>query len=199
MARIKTNGLEDEIRDLKKDLEKATSAAFIARQKETKAQNSVPSSTFGSGLNQPNDINDATIVMLQQELEVANDVIKDLKESLGTILSKDPSKLETQEIIRTVNSIGEDIAPNKNDAGNNDSTPLFFAFEKQAELNTARNEIGRLAALLGDAESEKMEAHEAMEEMRKKMEEAESRLRRFEKLGPTNGNRHSNWSSFYVL
>jgi hypothetical protein len=55
--------------------------------------------------------------------------------------------------------------------------------EKQAELNLARDEINRLANLLGDAESSKMEAYEAMDEMRRKMEEAEARLKRFEKMG----------------
>eukprot|EP00542_Grammatophora_oceanica_P012618 CAMPEP_0194045772 /NCGR_PEP_ID=MMETSP0009_2-20130614/17972_1 /TAXON_ID=210454 /ORGANISM="Grammatophora oceanica, Strain CCMP 410" /LENGTH=78 /DNA_ID=CAMNT_0038690743 /DNA_START=236 /DNA_END=472 /DNA_ORIENTATION=+ len=55
--------------------------------------------------------------------------------------------------------------------------------EKQAELNTARDEINRLANLLGDVQSEKMEAFEAMSEMKKKMEEATARLQRFEKLG----------------
>ena len=66
----------------------------------------------------------------------------------------------------------------------------------QSELNTARDEITRLALLLGDAESDKMEAIETKEDMRKKMEEAESRLRRFEKLGAASGNRNTNGSTF---
>jgi len=65
----------------------------------------------------------------------------------------------------------------------NDNTPLFFAIEKQNELNTAREEINRLASMLGDAESEKQEAFDAMEEMRQKMDEANARLLRYEKLG----------------
>lgn len=73
----------------------------------------------------------------------------------------------------------------------NDTTPLFFAIEKQAELNTVREEISRLAALLGDAESAKMESYEAMEDMRLRMEDAESRLRRYKKLGSAaSGARH---------
>ena len=55
--------------------------------------------------------------------------------------------------------------------------------EKQFELNTARDEILRLANLLGDAESEKEAAFEAMDAMRQRMEESESKLRRYEKLG----------------
>lgn len=198
MSRIKNKDLEDEVVALKRELEKAASAAFMARQKEAETQNNVSNATFGSGINQPNEQNDATIVMLQQELEVANDVIRDLKDSLGAILSKDPSKVETQELIETVNSFteGNTSGANKIDNGN-DSTPLFFAFEKQAELNTARDEITRMAALLGDAESEKMEAYDAKEAMRIKMEEAESRLRRFEKLGAAaGGNRSVNGSSY---
>ena len=62
----------------------------------------------------------------------------------------------------------------------NGSTPLFFAIEKQNELNTARDEINRLA---GDAESENHEAYDATDEMRQKMEKANARLLRCEKLG----------------
>lgn len=201
MATIKINGLDGAILELNADLEKAKSAAFIARQKETDTQNINNNTAFVSGgLNQPNNKDDANIVMLQQELQVANDVIKDLKESLSAIISKDPSTLEPEQLIQTVNSMGEEYnsSPRRRniDAGsNNDSTPLFFAFEKQAELNTARDEITRLAAILGDAESEKMEALEAKEIMRKVMEETESRLKRFEKLGAAGGHRHFNGST----
>ena len=65
----------------------------------------------------------------------------------------------------------------------NNSNPLFYVIEKQSELKTTREEIVRLAGMLGDAESAKVEAFEAMDDMRRKMEEAEARLRRFEKLG----------------
>lgn len=198
MARIKINDLEDEVVAMKLELEKASSAAFMARQKEAEAMNST-SYSLGIDSKQTGDQNDATIVMLQQELAVANDVIKDLKDSLGTILSQDPTTLEPEELIRKVNSFGEENASsNEGNGTDTDSTPLFFALEKQAELNTARDEITRLAALLGDAESEKMEAYEAKEEMRKRMEEAEARLRRFEKLGPGNTNRATNGSTFNV-
>ena len=46
----------------------------------------------------------------------------------------------------------------------NESTPLFFAIEKQNELKTARDEINRLANMLGDAESAKQEAFDAMKD-----------------------------------
>ena len=69
--------------------------------------------------------------MLQQELEVANDVIKDLKEaSLNAILAKDSSTLDTNDIIDSVNSFGSDNIPtNKNGANETNPTPLFFALE----------------------------------------------------------------------
>jgi hypothetical protein len=66
---------------------------------------------------------------------------------------------------------------------------VFFAIEKQNELKTARDEINRLACMLGDAESSKQEAHDDMEQMRKNMEEANSRLERYEKLGMKSTNR----------
>jgi hypothetical protein len=57
--------------------------------------------------------------------------------------------------------------------------------EKQAELNTARAEINRLANFLSNVQSEKMEAMELMGGMRSRMEDAEARLQRFERLRPT--------------
>jgi len=59
---------------------------------------------------------------------------------------------------------------------------LFYAMEKQAELNMARDEINRLANLLSDVQSERMEATEAANEMRERMEEAISQLQRYETL-----------------
>merc|ERR1719162_2745133 len=62
------------------------------------------------------------------------------------------------------------------------ATPLFYAMEKQAELTQARDEIARLANLLGDAESTKEEAMDDMREMKRMMEDAQSRLKRQEQL-----------------
>ena len=62
------------------------------------------------------------------------------------------------------------------------SAPLFYAMEKQAELKTAQNEINRLANLLADVQTEKMEAVEAKEEMRQQMEDAQAKLQRYQKL-----------------
>ncbi len=194
MARIKVYDLEDEVANLKLEVEKASSAAFMARQKEAAAKNN-SSYLNGTEAKQANEQNDSTIVMLQQELAVANDVIKDLKETLAAMLAEDPTALEPRELIEKVNSFGSEYA-DENDGNGNDSTPLFFALEKQAELRTARDEITRLAALLGDAESEKMEATEAKEDMRKRMEDAEARLRRFEKLGSAGASRTMNGSTF---
>jgi hypothetical protein len=146
---------------------------------------------------------DGTIVMLQQELKDANDAIRDLKEALDTALSKDTDSTRHKNLMGTGNmkgsSIDENLSsgpPTPNGNGKPDTTPLLFALEKQAELNTVRDEITRLAALLGDAESDKMEATEAMDQMRVRMEEAESRLRRYEKLAPANVARHNGPSSF---
>ena len=54
--------------------------------------------------------------------------------------------------------------------------------EKQAELNTARDEIMRLANLLSNVQSEKTEALEQRDDMRQRMEEAVARLQRYETL-----------------
>ena len=201
MSRIKVKELEDDVTALQKDLEKATSAAFLARR-EVEAQSSTSNGGYGQEKEEYDvERNDDTILMLQEELKIANDVIKDLKDSLGTILSNDPSKFEeSREIVESINSFGDDNTSKHNhyNQHGNDSTPLFFAFEKQSELNTARDEITRLAALLSESVSEKMEAEDGRDEMRKKMNEAESRLRRFEKLGTSSSGRSSINGSTYT-
>ena len=199
ISRIKNKELEDQIYFLKEESENYASAAFMARQKDS-PHNGNNNDAKPSATSQEPAESDGTIVMLQQELKIANDVIKDLKEALGAILLTNPASVEPKEIIESMklsspsNDGVESRMPNGNGNSKPESTPLFFAFEKQAELNTARNEITRLAALLGDAESTKMEASEAMQEMKTKMEEAESRLRRYEKLAPANGSRQGSSS-----
>ena len=150
---------------------------------------------------------DAMIVMLQQDLAGANDAIRELKEALGNaLINADGVDMLEATVLPSLQARAFDSAGDANptasayaasghgpgahlpppagsSTGENDSTPLYFAMEKQFELNTARDEILRLANLLGDAESEKEAAFEAMDAMRQTMEEAESKLRRYEKLG----------------
>jgi len=152
---------------------------------------------------------EATILMLQQELKGANQAIKELKEALKGAIDNQSPKVDFPQPVASweshdteqdefayaasgINSTAHDesyitaastSAKEKPGVGN-DSTPLFYAIEKQAELNTARNEIARLANLLGDAEASKMDALDAMDDMKKKMEQADARLRRYEKMGP---------------
>ena len=193
IERIKSKEFEDEIYNLKVELENYASAAFMARQSDGIKQGNEKESKLEQR-KEPAE-SDGTIVMLQQDLKAANDAIRDLKEALGTALSRNPETIVPKEIMETIKhynpSHSGPVSPQSaGDKDTTESTPLFFAFEKQAELNTSRDEITRLAALLGDAESTKMEAVEAMDDMRKKMEEAESRLRRYEKLAPASGRGH---------
>jgi predicted nuclease with TOPRIM domain len=120
---------------------------------------------------EPNAEAEATIAMLKQELRDANNAIKDLKETLkATMEERDTTHPEPHREMNGHNG--------HSDAG----MPLFYAMEKQAELTQARDEIARLANLLGDAESSKQEALEAVSEMRVLMEDAQSRLQRQEQL-----------------
>jgi len=119
---------------------------------------------------------EATIAMLQQELQASNQAIKDLKETLkATMEEKD--------------SLGDGVYPNTNGTmnGNNrqpesNGMPLFYAMEKQAELTQARDEITRMANLLGDAESTKQDALDEMQTMKRLMEDTRSKLQRQEQL-----------------
>mmetsp|Transcript_7808 Transcript_7808/g.14709 ORF Transcript_7808/g.14709 Transcript_7808/m.14709 type:complete len:1495 (+) Transcript_7808:333-4817(+) len=200
LQRVKTQELEEELRYLKEELDSYASAAFKSRQTEnvTQTQNkdNGPNNNNSNNVHFSSSETDGAMVILQQELQVANDVIKELKEALGALLSQNPSTIEPKQIIQDLKMDGSPQRSSQlhtthlsRHETTTESTPLFFAFEKQAELNTARDEITRLAALLGDAESAKVEAFEAMDEMRKKMEEAEARLRRYEKLASATNTR----------
>ena len=112
--------------------------------------------------------------LLQNELTEANEAIEGLKEALKKALQEK-------------DSIGsEENGAHGNGQQADGSMQLFYAMEKQAELKTARAEINRLASSLSDVQSEKAEAIEAMQTMRRRMEEAESKLKRVEKLAPAN-------------
>ena len=117
---------------------------------------------------------EATIAMLRQELKDSNRAIKDLKESLRAAMEE------------TAGAGGGLSVHNNHNHGSGhppeNGMPLFYAMEKQAELTQARDEIARMANILGDAESTKQEALDEMHEMRRLMEDAQSRLKRQEQL-----------------
>jgi len=204
LSRIKGKGLQDEVEFLKE--EKSASAAFLARQRNEGLNSAAAAAAIANDtvITGEKSESDGTVVILQEEIKAANDAIKELKEFIGKILSENPSILDEVPTSLKETSIGYELSEKKEaksasnpsgTVGCNDTTPLFFAIEKQSELNTAREEISRLAAMLGDAEAAKMESFEAMESMRQKMDDAESRLKRFKKLGAASGALQRNGSS----
>ncbi len=198
------DSLQREVHDLHDEVQRSSAAAF------KRAQNKAESTPLEKGADNNSGQNlsveamnstdrseaDGTIIMLQQELQGANDAIMELKLALRTALLE---KTEKESIFSSDNGDSVSVFQNEDNlvrSHNNDNTPLFFAIEKQNELNTAREEINRLASMLGDAESEKQEAFDAMEQMRQKMEEANARLLRYEKLGmQTSRSQHTNTTS----
>lgn len=152
-----------QIADLRNQLEKAEANATQQKVSETteseKAQHLAKAKEDST-----------TILMLQKEVAEANEVIEELRDALKNAVTGNSQETRI------------DGGPST-DRG--EGAPLFYAIEKQAELNTARNEINRLASLYADVQSEKVEAEEALEEMRHQMEEARAKLERFEKLGPS--------------
>jgi chromosome segregation ATPase len=121
---------------------------------------------------------ESTIMMLRQELEDANQAIKELKETLRSEVEK------KEDLGGSSSTLNGDVVHNNNTGGqSNGGMPLFYAMEKQAELTQARNEIARLAGLLGDAQSSKQEALDAVEDFRVEMEQSRARARREQQLG----------------
>lgn len=170
--------LYEEVGTLREELRQALAAAAAAAASSPPDHEKELSlwSHTGRTSDDTADRSDAegTIAMLESELRDANRAIKELKDALKNAFADHGSNGDAAN--------HQSAAVPSRSAGN-ESTPLFFAMEKQAELNTARDEINRLANLLGNAEFAKMEAYEAMEDMQRRMEEAEARLNRFEKFG----------------
>jgi len=192
----------DEAETLREEVQRSAAAAFMEGHESSADQNG---DTNVAQKDVAISESEARIFVLQQELKDANHAIKELKEALKGAIEKNsignsssaPNWSERETDRDELLSIGNGInhqgaggiysnssyAP-QNAIGSNDSTPLFFAIEKQAELNMARDEITRLANLLGDAESARVDAFDSMQDMQRKMEEAEARMRRYEKMGP---------------
>jgi DNA repair exonuclease SbcCD ATPase subunit len=177
----RSNNLYDEVETLRDELRRKATAAFMAKsQSGSESVEAGQNGELKSGLTSAETTEaESTIIMLQRELKASNQAIKELKETLRSTIEQQIQRPVHSGGSEESTSPGQGTGPEIKSAG----APLFYAMEKQAELNTARSEINRLANLLGDAQSEKMEAFEAMQEMRKNMEEADARLRRYEKLG----------------
>lgn len=175
------NSLQEEVHNLRDEAQRSSAAAF-KRQKDESSNAEGLNDEYKTGSDCRVE-SDGTIIMLQQELQGANDAIAELKLALRMALLE-KAESSSVEMKQDTTSTPADQDHHRNEASQgNDSTPLFFAIEKQNELNTARDEINRLANMLGDAESEKQEAFDAMEKMRQEMEQANARLQRYEKLG----------------
>ena len=180
----RSNDLYEEVETLRDELRRQATAAFMTKSLSVSDDHEVGTDGDGKAslTSAETSETESTIIMLQCELKDANQAIKELKEILRTTIEQQPQNRHDNNDLKAGTSAGQETSPEVKLAG----APLFYAMEKQVELNTARSEINRLANLLGDAQSEKMEAYEAVQEMRKHMEEAEARLRRYEKLGPSN-------------
>jgi myosin heavy subunit len=210
---IQTNilceSLQKEVSDLNEEVQRSSAVAFKRAKDNGEASiidNHADSRSFSNlsvnGVAIDRQESDGTIIMLQQELQGANEAIAELKLALRTALLEraDTDYARDKAVsVRGAEALHGGGGGGESNTGN-ESTPLFFAIEKQNELKTARDEINRLANMLGDAECSKQEAYDAMEDMRLKMEEANSRLLRYERLGMksarTQNSHHSNYGPF---
>ena len=116
--------------------------------------------------------------MLQRELQDANQAIRELKETLK-------ATVEEQSHIEPARNGGSNHHHHDHHSDSNvngGGMPLFYAMEKQAELTQARNEIARLAALVGNSEASKQEAIDEMDEMRRHLLDVKAQLDRQSRL-----------------
>lgn len=128
----------------------------------------------------------STIHNLKEEVKESNEAIVDLKDALKSALLEKQALLDNQEsgVPSTMPSNSHSsVATEPHSQGGNSTTPLFYALEKQAELVTAREEITRLASLLGDAHQDREEALQEALICRKQLEETEAMLQRQNKMG----------------
>lgn len=171
--RMQCQRLKDDVQRLSISLE-SNNGADSEEKKESSSADNIAKQV------ERNSEAEATIAMLQRELHDANIAIKELKETLKVTV-EEAEAIASSNANHTAQPVS--AAPMNGVGGGGGDMPLFYAMEKQAELTQARNEIARLANLLGDSESDKQEAVDAMKEMEKKMNEARAKLQRQEKLG----------------
>jgi hypothetical protein len=190
----RSNDLYDEVETLREELRKSATAAFMAQTNDGSGRQT-NGGMNGSATRSASQIkagdkseSEATILILQRDLQDSNQAIKELKETLRSTIENQSKNETAVNASRPVKSEANSSSPKTN---GNDSTPLFYAMEKQAELNQARGEINRLATLLGELQSEKMQAYDAVEGMKREKEDAESRLARYEKLGPSGASKRA--------
>jgi chromosome segregation ATPase len=171
-TKIRARDLQNDATELRGQLQKARAAADA---KSTSMSDEAPSPT---SVHAPvEDTNSrATLMMLQKQLAEANAQIDELKELMHNALTSE--KLDGVGYIGT----SQQSPGNENGSKGHGGAPLFYAIEKQAELNTARNEINRLASLYSNLQSEKFEAQEALETARRELDEERAKLGRYEKL-----------------
>jgi len=199
-SNILCESLQKEVHNLNDDVQRSSAAAF-KRAKENRdglntqkrVDRGISTLSSESGGNQ--EESDGTFIMLQQELQGANEAIAELKLALRTALlemtdedfsAHEGSGPASVRDLKAYANHPTDVVDTYSDYNQrNESTPLYLTIVKQNELKTARDEINRLANMLGDAESTKQEALDKVNEMRQMKEEADSRLLRFEKLGMT--------------
>jgi len=168
---------EANVSNLKIKLQAAEAAADSAHESQ-KSKHSAPVPT-------ENSASKGTVMMLQSQLKEANGTILELQEALQNAVT-----LNEKERVHSGAASSEGASTT-----NGGDVPLFYAMEKQAELNTARNEINRLSSLYADVQSEKAEAEEALAETRKELDEQRSKLQRFEKMSTSAVNRSTNGSA----
>mmetsp|Transcript_30719 Transcript_30719/g.53324 ORF Transcript_30719/g.53324 Transcript_30719/m.53324 type:complete len:593 (-) Transcript_30719:73-1851(-) len=209
--------LQREVHDLNDEVQRSSAVAFKRAKDSGEGSNNLEKNhadrssihLLSAESGGDREESDGTIIMLQQELQGANEAIAELKLALRTTLlemtdndyARGSKPTTAGRGVETYATQTNGVDGSSDSKQGNESTPLFFAIEKQNELKTARDEINRLANMLGDAESSKQEAYDAMDEMRQMMEEANSRLLRYEKLGMKSSNHrppmsHSSYGPF---
>lgn len=179
-TRARADALSDDVSELRTQLQKAEKALAAATKSGESKSTSIDEAEGVQANSRPNEdpSSKQTIILLQNQLSEANQTIEELKEALQNAVAM--SEVSGNQ------GAGENRGDG--DKSSNDSAPLFYAMEKQAELNTARNEINRLASLYADVQSEKNEAEEALEELGRELSEERAKLERYEKLGSVGTN-----------
>jgi len=207
--------LNGELNMIKEEYEDLMQSNGSKRIKMKKAASSEEASGLEGNDNFVGDFHvrrrDDMVAILQEDLLEANKAIDGLKEALRQALLQNKKKqknvssrsrqsyqrlgVEENDYDDDNASIGEDaltdISLRESQDSNNNREPnsaLFYAFEKQAELVTARDEINRLANIIGEVQSEKQDALDEIKKLQNKLEDTEAKLNRQSKLmGPAIG------------
>ncbi|GKY92859.1 hypothetical protein MPSEU_000255300 [Mayamaea pseudoterrestris] len=174
----------EELQQLRKALGAAQAAGMQPSDDEQQSMQTKTKASATKNNELEASMDEETMASFQRELFEARETNEELKQALAIVIAENDNLKQRRNGMNCAeDKTNNSMTPQHSMSNDAEWTPLFYAIEKQAELKTARDEIARLANFLSKVQSEKSEAEESVAAIRQRMEEAETRLKLFNKFG----------------